>query len=90
MTGSLQWMPSLLSVRAMLALGLQENAESRVGQVPFVLILNKADLKAEWQIEVAAAERLRSAGWIVLETSAKSGDNVNEAFEGLGRRILGL
>ena len=72
------------------ALGLQENAESRVGQVPFVLILNKADLKTEWQIEVAAAERLRSAGWIVLETSAKNGDNVNEAFEGLGRRILGL
>ncbi|HEV8123466.1 MAG TPA: Rab family GTPase [Gemmatimonadales bacterium] len=72
------------------ALGLQENAESRVGQVPFVLILNKADLKAEWQIDVAAADRLRSAGWIVLETSAKTGENVNEAFEGLGRRILGL
>lgn len=71
-----------------IAMGLQENAETRIGQVPFALLLNKADLKSDWQIDIPATERLKSAGWIVLETSAKTGDNVNLAFEDLGRRML--
>jgi small GTP-binding protein len=70
------------------AMGLQENAEGRVGNVPFIMLLNKADLKQEWQIDLPSAGRLQSAGWTILETSAKSGENVNEAFEDLARRTL--
>lgn len=70
------------------ALGLQENAVSRTGPVPFTLILNKADLRGEWLIDLAATDRLRKSGWVVVETSAKTGDRVDEAFEDLGRRML--
>jgi small GTP-binding protein len=71
-----------------IAMGLQENAEGRIGQVPFALLLNKADRRSEWRIDLPAVMRLQQAGWIILETSAKTGENVNLAFEDLGRRIL--
>jgi Fe2+ transport system protein B len=60
---------------------------AEVGAIPFVLCLNKADLKAEWEIdrEVLAA---RAGGWSVVETSARLGTGVDEAFTLLTRRML--
>jgi small GTP-binding protein len=69
------------------ALGLEEKVRAEVGAIPFVLCLNKADLKAEWEIdrEVLAA---RAGGWSVVETSARLGTGVDEAFTLLTRRML--
>ena len=55
-----------------------------------VICANKVDLPAEkWQVSretfTAYAE---SAGYILLETSASSGRNTNEAFIDLGRLVL--
>ncbi|MBN1558481.1 MAG: GTP-binding protein [Lentisphaerae bacterium] len=55
---------------------------------PFVLLLNKADLKDEWEIDADAEAALRKAGWPVYRTSAKTGDNVEAAFVRLTRAML--
>jgi small GTP-binding protein len=71
------------------ALNLQKTVTSEVGPLPFVLCLNKADLRAQWEIDVTAiAERARADGWIVIETSAKLGTGVEEAFSALASRML--
>ncbi|MEP6572593.1 MAG: Rab family GTPase [Gemmatimonadota bacterium] len=71
-----------------IALGLQQNAEGRAGQIPFVLIVNKDDLKSTWEVQPEDLKPLQFAGWTVIETSAKSGGGVNEAFQLLAVRLL--
>jgi hypothetical protein len=44
------------------------------------VLANKTDERASWEIEDAALAELRARGWTVLETSAKMGANVEEAF----------
>jgi small GTP-binding protein len=71
------------------ALGLQQRVASEVGPLPFVLCLNKADLRAQWEIDLALiAERARTEGWIVIETSAKLGTGVEDAFAAMASRML--
>ena len=71
------------------ALGLQQRVASEIGPLPFVLCLNKADLRAQWEIDVAlVAERARTEGWTVIETSAKLGTGVEDAFATLASRML--
>jgi hypothetical protein len=67
---------------------LQRLAEDEIGRVPFVLAVNKADLRAQWQIDRAAIDERRRAGWHVLETSAKTGDMVEGAFVTLAHGML--
>ena len=67
---------------------LRRLAEDAIGGVPFVLAVNKADLRDEWQIDAAAIEDRRRAGWHVVETSAKTGDMVEDAFATLTRTML--
>ena len=67
---------------------LQRLTANSVGHVPFVLAVNKADLRDQWQIDDAAIEERRRAGWHVVETSAKTGDMVEAAFATLARDML--
>jgi small GTP-binding protein len=62
------------------AAALQQRAESVIGRVPFLLLLNKADLVREWQVDEQALVRLVDKGWSVVKTSAKTGDGVEGAF----------
>ena len=69
------------------ALSLQTKAQDTAGMVPFMLLLNKADLTAQWSIgdsEMAALER---KGWLVIQTSAKTGAGVEEAFLTLAQKM---
>lgn len=70
------------------AYALQGVAERTVGKAPFVLLVNKADLKGDWNLEPGDLDEARSRGWKVLETSAKTGDHVEEAFLHLASRML--
>jgi hypothetical protein len=56
--------------------------------VPFLLLLNKADLEDDWSLEEAALEGLEESGCRVLRTSAKTGDRVEEAFHLLARDMV--
>ena len=69
------------------AIGLQENAAGREEQLPFVLCLNKADLWSQWAISATQQDWLKEKGWTVLQTSARSGDGVEDAFRTLAARI---
>ena len=64
---------------------LHEVAQRTVGTVPFRLLLNKADLVNDWEVDENA---LTSLGWPVLRTSAKTGAGVEQAFEDLARAMV--
>lgn len=70
------------------ALMLQKEAEATAGPVPFLLLLNKADLEDDWDIEDAVLAELAAQGWHVLNSSALSGLNVEAAFQGLSERMV--
>jgi small GTP-binding protein len=70
------------------AFDLQKRIEAVLGPLPFVLVLNKADLRQEWEIQPGAITGLRDDGWYTLETSAKSGDGVEEMFLALAKNML--
>ena len=67
---------------------LQEKATAAVGPVPFILLLNKLDLAAQWEIDEPAFFKLVEDGWRVVRTSAKTGEGVEQAFELLARAML--
>ncbi|HMA17037.1 MAG TPA: Rab family GTPase [Thermoanaerobaculia bacterium] len=69
------------------AVVLQSRAREAVGPVPFVLMLNKADLVEKWEVEDTAVEALVKQGWSAFRTSAKTGDGVEQAFLTLARKM---
>ena len=70
------------------ALALQARVEDVVGPVPFLLLLNKADLTEEWVISNREMEALDLKKWSVIRTSAKNGLGVEEAFSALSEKLL--
>lgn len=70
------------------ALELQQRVEEEIGKLPFILLINKLDLIDEWEIKESDIEKLSSAGWHVVATSAKTGVGVEETFLALGQKTL--
>jgi small GTP-binding protein len=70
------------------ALALQQTATRTVGSVPFVSIINKADVRSDWEIDEGAIEQLRERGWPVLFGSAKLGQGVEELFALLATQMV--
>ena len=69
------------------AVTLQKRAESVIGRVPFLLLLNKRDLDREWQVDEQTLLTLADQGWRVVKTSAKTGEGVEDAFTTLAREM---
>jgi small GTP-binding protein len=69
------------------AVTLQKRAESVIGRVPFLLLLNKSDLDREWQVDEETLVNLVDEGWRVVRTSAKTGDGVEDAFTTLAQEM---
>ncbi len=70
------------------ALTLHQRAQDTLGEVPFVLLLNKADLVDEWELEDEDWTHLQALGWTILQTSAKTGTRVDEAFHILAQQLV--
>ncbi|QKQ74824.1 Rab family GTPase [Nostoc sp. TCL240-02] len=70
------------------AFDLQIKIEDAIGQVPFILVINKLDITDEWEIESAEIDDVIQKGWTVIKTSAKHGIGVEEAFQTLAKKIL--
>ena len=69
------------------ARALRDKAREVAGDVPFILVLNKADLAAEWEIDDLMMFKLADEGWRVVKASAKTGEGVEQAFELLARAM---
>lgn len=67
------------------ALNLHKSVTAQLGKKPFILLLNKADLKEQWEVEQALVE---AQGWSSLLTSAKTGMGVEKAFLQLATQII--
>ena len=67
---------------------LQITAERSIGAVPFLVLINKADLADQWAITEDDIADMRERGWNVLRTSAKSGSGVEEAFALLAQEMV--
>lgn len=69
------------------ALVLHHKTVAEIGDVPFLVIINKSDLSHEWDVQDADLEDLKERGWDYLLTSAKTGTGVEEAFMTLTKQL---
>ncbi len=70
------------------AFDLQKRVEDSIGKLPFILVLNKWDLQDEWEIDSESIQAIKNQGWTTIETSAKTGLNVEDIFHTLASKIL--
>lgn len=70
------------------AVSLRDRIVEIAGDIPFLLLLNKADLHAEWEITDADLQPLIASGWRILRTSALTGDGVESAFHELTKSMI--
>jgi len=74
------------------ALTLHDRAQEAVGEVPFYLLVNKADLRedgdTEWGLSPEVLADRGLSDWPVLYTSAKNGMRVEEAFTQLAEVLV--
>jgi small GTP-binding protein len=71
------------------ALALEEGVRQAAGSLPFVFVLNKADLASSWEVDAGMENQLADKGWEVLRASAKTGENVDAVFRKLTEKMLG-
>ena len=70
------------------AVELQAAAAAEVGDVPFSLLVNKADLGDQWTLDRDRLAGLVAQGWSSRETSALNGSGVEQAFQQLGAQMV--
>ncbi len=70
------------------ALALKDKVDHALGHVPFLVLVNKVDLMAQWELDENKLEELQDRQWPVARTSAKTGEGVEEAFRELTLRML--
>lgn len=69
------------------ARGLKEAADTLIPGRPAVVLINKNDLRESWELGEADIDSLRADGFMVFETSAKTGESVEDAFAELARSV---
>ena len=77
------WAETLVTAKS-----IHKRALEAVGDIPFVLVVNKSDLWDKWQISAPELEKLESEGWKIKLTSAKSGEGVEEMFTMLIEEVM--
>lgn len=69
------------------AFSLQKRVGDTLGNIPFVIVFNKADLIHEWEMPQHITEDLSDRAWNWVTASAKTGAGVEEAFHILVRKM---
>ncbi len=71
-----------------IAIKLKNKVYSEVGEIPFILLVNKMDLIENWSIDQLTLKQLEKEGWNILQTSAKDSDNVEAAYQTLASQLM--
>jgi small GTP-binding protein len=66
---------------------LRAQVERDLGSIPFVVVINKSDLVEEWRVDAAAVAAVAEGALTTLETSAKTGVGVDDAFARLAAAL---
>jgi small GTP-binding protein len=69
------------------AVDLRKKTLEVIGKVPHVCLFNKSDLRDAWELDTPLVEKLKNASTDAFNTSAKTGDNVEDAFAVLGEAM---
>ena len=69
------------------AIAIEQRVREEVGELPFLLLINKSDLVQEWELDEKQEASLAERGWKILRSSAKTGENVDAAFLELALRM---
>lgn len=67
---------------------LKSWAEAHLGEVPCLMLLNKSDLTSAWRLRDEDLQGENRPGCRVLQTSAKTGDGVEDAFRVLVEKLV--
>jgi small GTP-binding protein len=67
---------------------LQKEVTGLLGEIPFILVINKADLTEQWAVGPTQIEEFSALGWDVRLTSAKNGQGVDQIFSDLAARLI--
>lgn len=70
------------------AVSIQDRVQTNIGDLPFVVAINKADQRESWEIDASQLADLGARGWQLFETSAKTGEKVEAAFLTLASLML--
>jgi hypothetical protein len=70
------------------AMTLQKRVRDAIGPVPSILAINKRDLSAQWEANLPEMDRIAASGIPIFETSAKTGQSVEDAFQALAAMTL--
>lgn len=62
---------------------LREEMKKQIGELPSIVLLNKSDMTEEWRLDTGMLEMLEQEGCTLLRTSARTGTNVDVAFQSL-------
>ena len=68
---------------------LHKMARETLGEVPYVVLVNKSDLASEWEIGKEELDKTFCEDKILLNTSAKTGEGVEHAFLTLAQSLIG-
>ena len=88
MTGYILVIDSTRGESLQVAVDLQRLAFDTVGDIPFIVLINKCDLTDDWDLDNEVLSELENQGWILHQTSAKTGKLVNESFELLAKNMI--
>ncbi len=67
---------------------LRKLALQSMGPVPYVLVINKHDLRESWQVDPEMYKDLAHNACLVIQSSAKTGEGVELAFVELAKQML--
>lgn len=70
------------------ALDLKAKVAENVGDIPFILVINKIDLEDCWEITEEDILRLQSQNLDLMRTSAKADIGVETCFSHLAEKIM--